>query len=141
MDRVAEDDPAFFLVLQAYAKTCADNDSLRIVFVFSDGAALPLLLSSSAASRCGDVYEVGEIDDAAAAAYVVERFGRDAAWAAELVATVTGGRFAALELFGRTKRALDEVRSEVVRLMSAAEKLSVPLKVEAGSGPNWDEAH
>ena len=37
--------------------------------------------------------------------------------------------------------ALDEVRSEVVRLMSAAEKLSVPLKVEAGSGPNWDEAH
>ncbi len=37
--------------------------------------------------------------------------------------------------------ALAEVRREVVRLMSAAEKLSVPLKVEAGSGANWDEAH
>jgi DNA polymerase I len=37
--------------------------------------------------------------------------------------------------------ALAAVREEVVRLMNAAGNLRVPLKVEAGSGPNWDEAH
>jgi DNA polymerase-1 len=37
--------------------------------------------------------------------------------------------------------ALDEVRERVVRCMSAAADLKVPLKVEAGAGPNWDEAH
>jgi len=33
------------------------------------------------------------------------------------------------------------VRAEVVKLMSAAADLSVPLKVDAGVGLNWDEAH
>ena len=37
--------------------------------------------------------------------------------------------------------ALQDVRGEVVRLMSAAGDLRVPLKVEAGTGANWDEAH
>ncbi len=36
---------------------------------------------------------------------------------------------------------LDSVRDRVVHLMSAAAQLDVPLKVDAGSGPNWDEAH
>lgn len=51
MDLVAKDDPAFFLVLQNFAKASADAGTLRVVFVFSDGAALPLLLSSSADLR------------------------------------------------------------------------------------------
>ncbi len=34
-----------------------------------------------------------------------------------------------------------EVREEIVSRMAAAASLSVPLKVEAGQGPNWDEAH
>jgi DNA polymerase-1 len=36
---------------------------------------------------------------------------------------------------------LEQARAAVVRLMSEAASLSVPLKVEAGSGNNWDEAH
>jgi len=33
------------------------------------------------------------------------------------------------------------VRSQVVTLMSSAAALRVPLRVEAGQGANWDEAH
>ena len=36
---------------------------------------------------------------------------------------------------------IDDVKVEVVRIMSAAAQLSVPLKVDAGTGANWDEAH
>ncbi|HNP63655.1 MAG TPA: DNA polymerase I [Woeseiaceae bacterium] len=36
---------------------------------------------------------------------------------------------------------VEAVRDRVVELMSAAAELSVPLKVEAGVGKNWDEAH
>ncbi|MBT8445362.1 MAG: DNA polymerase I, partial [Gammaproteobacteria bacterium] len=36
---------------------------------------------------------------------------------------------------------LEEVRDSVIRLMSSAAALDVPLKVDAGSGSNWDEAH
>ncbi|HLU05221.1 MAG TPA: DNA polymerase I [Woeseiaceae bacterium] len=37
--------------------------------------------------------------------------------------------------------AVDRVRETVVSLMSGAAELSVPLKVDAGVGRNWDEAH
>ncbi|MEE4164262.1 MAG: DNA polymerase I [Woeseiaceae bacterium] len=37
--------------------------------------------------------------------------------------------------------ALDAVRDRVIALMSEAAELRVPLRVEAGSGANWDEAH
>lgn len=36
---------------------------------------------------------------------------------------------------------LADVRDGVVRLMTDAVSLEVPLKVDAGSGANWDEAH
>jgi DNA polymerase-1 len=36
---------------------------------------------------------------------------------------------------------LEEAQAEVVKLMSAAAELRVPLLVEAGSGANWDQAH
>jgi len=36
---------------------------------------------------------------------------------------------------------VDSVREELVSMMSAAADLSVPLKVDAGVGKNWDEAH
>jgi DNA polymerase-1 len=36
---------------------------------------------------------------------------------------------------------LPVVRSEIVALMSAAADLRVPLRVDAGQGANWDEAH
>ena len=37
--------------------------------------------------------------------------------------------------------AVDAVRERVVELMSGAAELAVPLKVDAGIGANWDEAH
>ena len=37
--------------------------------------------------------------------------------------------------------AVDEVRREVIKRMSAAASLKVPLLVEAGVGANWNEAH
>ena len=36
---------------------------------------------------------------------------------------------------------LEDVRERVVHLMNEAAELDVPLKVDAGWGPNWDEAH
>ena len=36
---------------------------------------------------------------------------------------------------------LEEVKSGVCRLMSAAAELDVPLVVDAGHGLNWDDAH
>jgi len=36
---------------------------------------------------------------------------------------------------------LDIVKPEIVRLMSAAADLIVPLEVDANSGDNWDQAH
>jgi len=36
---------------------------------------------------------------------------------------------------------VDSVREEIVTMMCAAADLSVPLKVDAGVGKNWDEAH
>jgi len=37
--------------------------------------------------------------------------------------------------------ALDDVAAMLREQMGAAEKLAVPLKVDIGSGANWDEAH
>ncbi|HVN41238.1 MAG TPA: DNA polymerase, partial [Steroidobacteraceae bacterium] len=36
---------------------------------------------------------------------------------------------------------VDEVRHGLLERMSAAAELKVPLKVEVGTGNNWDEAH
>ena len=36
---------------------------------------------------------------------------------------------------------IDSVRDRVVEIMNAAASLTVPLKVDAGVGANWDEAH
>ena len=36
---------------------------------------------------------------------------------------------------------IENVRDKVIALMSGAAELSVPLKVDAGVGSNWDEAH
>ena len=37
--------------------------------------------------------------------------------------------------------AADAVAAEVTERMSAAARLDVPLKVDAATGANWDEAH
>ena len=37
--------------------------------------------------------------------------------------------------------ALEKIRKGLVKRMSAAAELDVPLLVEAGAGDNWDQAH
>jgi len=44
-------------------------------------------------------------------------------------------------VFEVNKDEVDKVREHVIGLMNGAAKLSVPLKVDAGVGINWDEAH
>jgi DNA polymerase-1 len=44
-------------------------------------------------------------------------------------------------VFEVAEDAVAEVQSVVVKQMEAAAELSVPLKVDAGVGKNWDEAH
>ena len=44
-------------------------------------------------------------------------------------------------VFEVDKDKVDKVREHVIGLMNGAAKLSVPLKVDAGVGINWDEAH
>ena len=40
-----------------------------------------------------------------------------------------------------SRPAVDKVRRKVVEIMSGAAELAVALKVDAGTGPNWDDAH
>ncbi len=44
-------------------------------------------------------------------------------------------------VFEVSKDSTESVRDQIVTLMGNAADLSVPLKVEAGIGANWDEAH
>jgi DNA polymerase-1 len=37
--------------------------------------------------------------------------------------------------------AVEKVRSKVVELMCGAADLAVALRVDTGTGPNWDDAH
>ena len=39
------------------------------------------------------------------------------------------------------EEAVDEIREGLIKRMSGAAKLAVPLLVEAGVGDNWDQAH
>lgn len=44
-------------------------------------------------------------------------------------------------VFEVAEKEVDTVQKRVIELMNSAAKLSVPLKVDAGVGANWDEAH
>ena len=44
-------------------------------------------------------------------------------------------------IFEVSKDSAELVRDKIVTLMSDAAKLTVPLKVDAGIGVNWDQAH
>ena len=114
MDLVAKQDPAFFATVQDFAKATADGGLLRVVFVFGDGHALPLLLSSSASTRLV-TYEIGDIADEDAIAYLQSRYGetRNAAQTRELVETITGGRFPLLQSYGASSTPLAAVRNEL----------------------------
>ncbi len=98
-DVLAKRNPDFFGLLQDFAKNCADRGTLRIVFISSDGSALPLLMARSAWSRAEKPpFEIGEIADEEAVDFLVKR-GVPAADAEKAVKDITGGLFASLNDF------------------------------------------
>ena len=44
-------------------------------------------------------------------------------------------------VFEVDRNSAEALRDQVMDLMSGAAELAVPLKVDAGIGDNWDEAH
>ena len=110
LDLVAKEDAAFFTKLQDFAKKCADMRILRLVLVFSDGCALPMLQSSSAFTRAGRVLEVGDLSDADALQWLVQTLRVEPQRAQTLVQTVAGGRFPLLLSAAASEEPLDAMR-------------------------------
>ena len=90
-DLVAKKGPDFFKDLQDFAKKCADNKSMTVVFVSSESTVLPLLTESSAFSRAHAPFEVGDIPDADAVDFLAKR-GVPRERAEVAVGAITGGR-------------------------------------------------
>ena len=95
---------------------------------------LPLLLSSSAESRCDKdhIYEVGDISDDDAVTFITSRYGKSEALARELVETITGGRFTLLQSYGKTAKPLAAIRQVLdieinLRLKAAGVRPTHPL--------------
>ena len=121
-DVLAKKDPGFLEYLQDFAKNCADMGCLRIVFISSDGSALPLLMSRSAWSRADSVFEIGEISAKDAVHYLEER-GVPTDVATRAVDTITGGLFASLNHFMsnyRRGKTLDDIVIDMDRKTKAA---------------------
>jgi hypothetical protein len=113
-DFVAKTDPHFLLDLQNFAKVGADMGTLRVVFVSSEGAVLPLMRASSSWSRALLPYEVRDVDDAQAVGYLISR-GMALSVAEEAVRTIAGGRFALLLYVASAAamKPLSDVRGEL----------------------------
>jgi hypothetical protein len=112
MDLVANKDPLFFSEVQDFAKDCADKGILRIVLVFSDGRALPLLESNSAHSRSMKPFEIGDISDAEAVKFL-EGYSTEGGRARELVREVTGGRFPLLQHYANSPMEVEDIVNEL----------------------------
>ena len=115
MDLVAKADAAFFATLLDFAKRCADAGVLQVVLVVSDGAALPLLQSSSAITRADVILEVPDLPDAAAVDWLIRDYKVPSPRAADLVAQLAGGRFPLLRMCGTSPLPLDMLRDRLDR--------------------------
>ena len=113
MDLVAKKDPEFFVKMQDFAKKCADTGMLSVMLVVSDGRVLPLLQSSSAITRAGDICEVGDISDEEARGLLSKMYSVKDADAAALVDQVAGGRFPLLMKCGLSSKSLDAISREL----------------------------
>lgn len=120
MDRVAKQDPQLFMRVQEFAKDCADEGNLLVVFVFSDGTALPLLNAQSAESRVLDPYEVGDVSDEDAVKYLTTQLKLPSDKAEALVKHVAGGRLALLNKVGQSPRTFEEIEQKMHTKTSAA---------------------
>ena len=113
MDLVAKEDPAFFLKMQDFAKKSADMGTLNVMFVISNGHALPLLQSSSAITRAGVIYEVGDISDEEATKWLIKEYAVNDTKAAALVHQIAGGCFPLLTMCGISKKSVGAISEEL----------------------------
>jgi hypothetical protein len=98
VDRLAEQKPVFLERLQDFAKDCTDKGHLQVVFISSDGSVLPILSARSAWSRVGAPFEIEEISDSEAVAYLIAK-GVPKHQAMLAVDNITGGLFVLLNKF------------------------------------------
>lgn len=108
MDLIAKHKPGFFTKIQQFAKHCADDGLLHVIFVFSDGTA-PLVFSDSSSSRVNGVIEIGDISDEKAVAYLMKKKKLDQQRASNIVTRIAGGRFALLNSFAKRPESVDDL--------------------------------
>jgi energy-coupling factor transporter ATP-binding protein EcfA2 len=130
MDLIARRDADFFLELQDFAKLCTDMGVLRLVFVFSDGRALPLLQLSSAMTRARTVYEVCDISDEEAVAWLQAQYQLADDRACEIVTSIAGGRFPLLRQCADSRGSPEEQRG-VLDTRTAAELIRLGVSPSA----------
>eukprot|EP00981_Chlorochromonas_danica_P012777 scaffold5398_cov240-Ochromonas_danica.AAC.1 len=128
-DRLAEKEPEFLEIFQDFAKDCACEGTLRIVFIFRDGSALPLLQGCSAWSRAEEPLEVGEISDEDAVKYLVSKSVPEPN-AKRAVNELTGGLFMELNKYvqvhsTKTIEALIEDKNDVI--VKVLKELQLPV--------------
>eukprot|EP01039_Chlorochromonas_danica_P001489 gene1489-1623_t len=128
-DRLAEKEPEFLEIFQDFAKDCACEGTLRIVFIFRDGSALPLLQGCSARSRAEEPLEVGEISDEDAVKYLVSKSVPEPN-AKRAVNELTGGLFMELNKYvqvhsTKTIEALIEDKNDVI--VKVLKELQLPV--------------
>ena len=128
-DRIAKKNPDFLGELQDFAKDCADDGNLRIVFISSDGSALPLMMARSSWSRAEKPpFEIGEIPDDQAVEYLTKKGVREDE-AKVAVANLTGGLFVSLNDFATSSLEGMTYEQLVEQRDSALEKKLRRLKV------------
>ena len=99
VERLAQENPEFLAMLQAFAKLGTDKGCLRVVFVSSDGSVLEQFQSRSTKSWMLDQhFEIGDISDKAAVEFLKGQ-GVEQEKAEEAVRDITGGRFTLLRKF------------------------------------------
>jgi len=129
-DVIAKNDASFLGFLQDFAKNCADMGTLRIVFISSDGSALPLLMSRSAWSRAEKPpFEIGEISNDDAVSYLEQR-GVPRQVAEQAVQTISGGLFASLNDFTSNYRKGKKLEDIVIELDSKTSIVLLDLKIK-----------
>ena len=99
VDIMAKQHPAFLELLQDFAKFCVDAGHLRVVFISSNGLALPEMMARSTWSRAYEpLYEIEELADDEAIDHLMKK-GVPVDIAKLAVANLTGGSFALLNQF------------------------------------------
>jgi len=89
-DYIAKKNRAFLETLQMFAKAMADGKHLRVVFVTSESATLPIIMASSYFKRA-TVKEVNDLSDADGLEYLLKR-GVPRDRTEDAVKNITGGR-------------------------------------------------